>query len=199
MISPVRKLLLAVLSPTRLAFELLKQTRADPTAFARHWPTGWITTEALIAVALAVASADGSWRLTWPFTWLTAWLSLSRIIEITVAYYRDAIDTIEGKEKSTRLEPVDRIRLVVRSYMSLIIDWAVLFFAFPLAAFETPLGTFVDAIYFSGVTLTTLGYGDIHPAYAATKLLSVCEALVGILVLVVAVSSYLAAAGKSRG
>lgn len=38
----------------------------------------------------------------------------------------------------------------------------------------------VDAFYFSGTTLTTLGYGDIAPVTDAGKIFSVLYALVGI-------------------
>ncbi|MEZ5990659.1 MAG: ion channel [Planctomycetota bacterium] len=42
--------------------------------------------------------------------------------------------------------------------------------------------------YFSYVTLTTLGYGDVHPASPATRLLSVTEALLGQIYLAVVIA-----------
>tara|TARA_Y100000310_G_scaffold345606_1_gene467214 strand:+ start:28127 stop:28366 length:240 start_codon:yes stop_codon:yes gene_type:complete len=40
--------------------------------------------------------------------------------------------------------------------------------------------SFVDAFYFSGATLTTLGYGDIVPTNDASKIFTVFYALLGI-------------------
>lgn len=40
--------------------------------------------------------------------------------------------------------------------------------------------TFLDALYFSAVTITTLGYGDIQPIETATKLVSASEAVFGV-------------------
>jgi hypothetical protein len=39
---------------------------------------------------------------------------------------------------------------------------------------------FIDAFYFTGVTLTTIGYGDLYPVTAAGKVFVVLYALVGI-------------------
>ncbi len=50
------------------------------------------------------------------------------------------------------------------------------------AAFNTsnpPQGALFDALYFSGVTLATLGYGDIQPLMPALRTLAVVEAVLG--------------------
>ena len=46
-----------------------------------------------------------------------------------------------------------------------------------------------DALYFSVVTMATVGYGDIVPVGHAARLLSVLEILSGVLLLVVGVSA----------
>ena len=38
----------------------------------------------------------------------------------------------------------------------------------------------LDAIYYSGITFLTIGYGDIHPANLLAKILSVIEGFLGI-------------------
>jgi voltage-gated potassium channel len=54
----------------------------------------------------------------------------------------------------------------------------------------------VDAIYFSGVTLATLGYGDISPVHPFSKLLSVYEVLAGLLIVVISLALYVTAIGR---
>jgi hypothetical protein len=186
-----------VVSPTRLLYEILKRPagKLSPdmlTSFARSWPLRLITVELLLVSTLAVATAASNWRLQYPLIVIpVGWFALSRIVEIAYAYYKDAIDTLEGREKTTALTRADRIRHAVKSYGSLLLDWSILYFLLPVAAFKPEFATFIDALYFSGVTITTLGYGDIVPVFPGVRLLCVAEALLGVLVLVVALGSYL--------
>ena len=46
------------------------------------------------------------------------------------------------------------------------------------------LGNAVDAVYFSVVTITTLGYGDFHPINLPAKVAVMGELLCGIIMLV---------------
>lgn len=47
---------------------------------------------------------------------------------------------------------------------------------------------FLDSVYFSGVTLATLGYGDIAPATTASRIVAIVEGVVGLALLTAAVS-----------
>jgi hypothetical protein len=58
--------------------------------------------------------------------------------------------------------------------------------------------TLSDYVYFSYVTLATLGYGDLTPATAVGRLLAVTEAIAGSLYLVTAVSLVVSRIGSSR-
>lgn len=49
-----------------------------------------------------------------------------------------------------------------------------------LEGWEILLNTILDNIYFSGVTLTTTGYGDIQPIGIISRLIAVCEAAIGV-------------------
>jgi len=56
----------------------------------------------------------------------------------------------------------------------------------------------LDFIYYSFVTLTTLGYGDILPNSLTAKLWSVTEAIVGVLFLAVMIGRIVSLLGKKR-
>lgn len=61
--------------------------------------------------------------------------------------------------------------------------------------------TFADALYFSAVTITTLGYGDITPVSNAARMLAYVEALFGQLFIAVVLAKLVAShlAGRGRG
>jgi hypothetical protein len=83
-----------------------------------------------------------------------------------------------------------RIRGAVAVYLLLGLGWAFAYRLVAIArpdAFAFPAGTAVAQgedhtwrlVYFSFVTLTTVGYGDITAAHPVARSLVVCEALVG--------------------
>lgn len=59
-------------------------------------------------------------------------------------------------------------------------------------------GSMSERVYFSFVTLATLGYGDLSPARGVGRLLSVAESLAGSLYLVTAVSLVVSRVGSPR-
>ncbi|HET6405466.1 MAG TPA: ion channel [Candidatus Thermoplasmatota archaeon] len=67
-----------------------------------------------------------------------------------------------------------------------ILGYGILVWPFMSGAFDTPTTLdrdLWDAIYFSGVTFTTLGFGDITPLTPVWELLSIAEAITGFLVM----------------
>jgi hypothetical protein len=59
-------------------------------------------------------------------------------------------------------------------------------------------GSMSERVYFSYVTLATLGYGDLTPATSVGRLLSVTESIIGSLYLVTAVSLVVSRVGMPR-
>jgi hypothetical protein len=194
------------------------QERVD---FQRRWPRRFLVTECVLAAVLTGSTlAWAPQRAHWirPFAILVA-VSFSsfRIAEIFYAFYFDAMDKLEPEahiacarctayqtpdSDKERLTKGDRIRLVIQSYLSLIINWAFIYFALPVSQFQVEQTTsnlpayefqsFVDAIYFSAMTIATVGYGDIHPSGNCSKFLCICEVGSGMLILLVALAAYLA-------
>ena len=49
--------------------------------------------------------------------------------------------------------------------------------------------TIVDCLYFSVVTIGTVGYGDIHPKTSVAKLFTASEIIIGFIIIVLSISS----------
>ncbi|WP_209347388.1 potassium channel family protein [Pontixanthobacter sp. CEM42] len=64
-------------------------------------------------------------------------------------------------------------------------------------AFSRPIEGFVDALYFSTITITTLGYGDIHPVSSYLKVLVSIETLLGVGLLAAVLSTAISVALSS--
>jgi Ion channel len=65
-------------------------------------------------------------------------------------------------------------------------------------AADTPSRQASDLIYFSFITLTTVGYGDVRPLHPAARSLAVAEALVGQLYLATLIASLVGMALQAR-
>jgi voltage-gated potassium channel Kch len=92
----------------------------------------------------------------------------------------------------------DRIVAGICGYLLLGLFWVDLYelamILHAADAFRTPGGMGVladraEAIYFSFITLTTLGYGDIIPIHPWVRILAILEAICGTLYLAVLISS----------
>ena len=117
----------------------------------------------------------------------------SRVNEIAYAFYRDAL----SRTKSSDLTVTDRIRMAMRSYFGLAINFAILYYFIPVAnLFNNSFGNFLEAFYFSGVTLATLGYGDKLPRHWLSRLLALYEVFTGILIVAVAIATYVGGLSK---
>ena len=125
---------------------------------------------------------------------------ISRANEIIYAFLRDAIDKVNGKESSSNLSYGERIGLALRSYLELVVNFATVYYLMPAHWFDKPLETFPQALYFSGVTITTLGYGDFAPECWIAQFVSVYEVFCGFSLLIVSFTVYVSfGASAKRG
>jgi hypothetical protein len=137
------------------------------------------------AALFAIAVDLGSWLLPVAEAWVqgTSLLSLLLLLGIVLT-------------QTLRRGPVTfhRIQGAVAAYLLLGVLWA---HAFSLLAIVRP-GAFSGAVnagdgprawlYFSFVTLTTMGYGDVLPVHPVARSLAVLEAVVGPLYLAILVA-----------
>jgi hypothetical protein len=99
----------------------------------------------------------------------------------------------------------DTVYGAVAVYLLLGLSWATVYSfiggmhpeSFAVGASHTGALGFPDFIYFSFVTLATLGYGDITPATAQTQSLAILEAVTGVIFIAVLVARLVGALGWS--
>ncbi|WP_407531819.1 potassium channel family protein [Vibrio parahaemolyticus] len=133
--------------------------------------------------------------------WILDTRPLSKFKEDIKARFR-----VPGKEKSkllsrfpgaqsidgSKLKNHDRLVLSFRSYFELVINFAIMYSLLPKEFWKGGVSlNILEATYFSGVTITTLGYGDISPIKWFSQFLSVFQVLCGFSLIVVCLAIYL--------
>jgi len=116
-------------------------------------------------------------------------------LSLFVAFYSYAILRVLGYVLRGRKVSADKILGALSVYLMLGLTWAWIYTMLALddpGAFRGSMEGPVDFIYFSFVTLTTLGYGDVAPATARARSLCIVEAVMGVLFLAVLVSRLVA-------
>jgi voltage-gated potassium channel len=102
--------------------------------------------------------------------------ALWRCNEVFLAFISDATADLRPTAHATNLKYYERIRLAIRSYIELILAYGLVF----RAASE----------FFGGVTITTIGYGDIHPTHWLPGFFTIYEFLNGVVLIVVSFTVY---------
>ncbi len=147
--------------------------------------TVWGGRARMMAVGLAVGISEAMRALYW--LWdaprLAPWVALSSAITIGILMLLVLGMVFRASAVTGR-----QIQGAVAVYLLFALAWAQLYEsveAFAPGAFIFPQGhtaesgLFSPLLYFSFITLTTLGYGDILPAHPAARSLAMIEALVG--------------------
>ena len=121
--------------------------------------------------------------------------AFGRINELVFAFYSDALDRLEGKEPRIELEKSERIMLLGIGYIETIVQFGLVHLAAQALslhkAYSRPLRDAFDATYFSAMTITTTGFGDFAPGSLLPRLVTMYEAVIGIVFLALALGSYL--------
>lgn len=135
-----------------------------------------------------------------------ALIAVFRCVEVPAAFLVDALERLDsppkseaGSEQSKAKRAVigksQRIELAIGAYFEVILNYAFLYSMLPAKWWGEKLLTVGDSLYFSVVTVTTLGYGDLFPGKLPGRLLAMNEAVSSVILLVLTISFYAAASG----
>ena len=176
--------LLIFVCPTRVLFERSFIKRTGLTII------GW--TGAFLAVNLTFL-----FSLLWLHQHLRCWLlpllwaiPFSRIFEIGYAFYNDAFDQLDGFQPRSGLKRSQRLKLLACSYFEIAVCYASLYLVLPETAFHNHPQRPFESLYFSWITITTTGFGDIFPSSTLARALCMSELGLGLMLIVFAVGAY---------
>jgi Ion channel len=185
-----------ILSPTRMIIDWWKKLKGNDPVYRgnvlRMWSRGLFFYELTCFLGLWMLGNHPNPKISFYADVFAIWYAASRCNEIAYAFYNDAMSRLKDADKTSNLAISDRILMAMRSYFGLAFNFAVLFYFLPIPdKFKPSLQSFFEAFYFSGVTLATIGYGDIAPAHWMPRGLVLYEAASGILIIAVAIATYM--------
>ena len=198
--SPWRWVLLPF-SPTRLAAEqLIDSERLVDYRSISLWNYTFLAIAALACIWFSWWPSQGFPLWEGICGYILAWLSVSRVIELILAFYRDGIQRLGVSEDRTKLKPEERIWLLIRAYFELIIQFGIIDYWISCVrgalAFKEPLNSIWASLYFSGMTITTTGYGDLAPVDPFARASALVESVSGVFFIALSLAAYLSAAER---
>ncbi|NTW53532.1 MAG: two pore domain potassium channel family protein [Chlorobaculum sp.] len=186
------------ISPTLLVASYSKskkKTKDEVRNFiiARNWNYFIIAPFLAIAMWLVTLFHVSQWLVV-----IGGIYAFSRVNEIFIAFVKDATSHLRKENHLSSLKYYERIPLAMRSYVELIILYGIIVFGlnlfFNAMRCNSDSGICIlsvwDAIYYSGVTITTLGYGEITPVSFWTQIMAIYEVINGFSLIVVSFTVY---------
>jgi voltage-gated potassium channel len=149
----------------------------------------------LTAIFLFVMTPSGIVDKPWHFAFFI--IPYCRINEIFWAFLNDVPSQLRHPKEKSGLTEIDRLFQAARSYIEVTINFGIVYFMLPANCFRfandsiKSFATIGEAVYFSGATITTTGYGDITPRHGFSQFLCLYELAVGLVLIVGAVASYI--------
>jgi len=108
--------------------------------------------------------------------------------------YRLCIIFVDRYAKDWGLRSLNRsLILLFINYAELIVGFATLYLLTGSIGYskEQILSSHAEALYFSVVTITTLGYGDLKPIHSIARWLTIVETLMGVVLIVLVIGTFL--------
>lgn len=190
-------------SPTRaLIMTFGSDEPVEGTSSIKHWVSIFLVGSITVTILLCLVNPRVDLRflaLKHPvIVCLLLWLwPISRIVEIVMAFYDDALQLLGRLPRRTTLKAVQRVQFLAASYIEMAINFGLVYFLLAdgvmsaMGVFSRHFASPFEAVYFSFVTVTTLGC-DITPKTWPGQLLCLSELLCGFVLIVFAFGSYMA-------
>ena len=127
------------------------------------------------------------------FSFILGLYLISRANEVFIAFLADAIDQLSPKKDGFEpcLKYYERIPLAMKSYIELMLVFGILYYLLNLFTVSFANKYYIwDMVYYSGVTMTTLGYGEIVPTHFLSKYLSIYSVINGFSLLIISFTIY---------
>ena len=192
-----------LLCPTRAIISRWRSGK--PEARQARMIVLWTRSFLVVAAILCLSIFGLAHTRDVPATWMLAirivvfGLALSRCNETILAFAMDTRHQLEHRRSRQPLTSVHRLGFVIQSYAEIWLYFGLMACVLPHGMYKPDLYMdVISAIYFSGVTITTLGYGDILPVDKIARMLALYEAFSGLFLIVVAVALYLSQSLVSR-
>lgn len=202
--------ILSILSPTWALADSQKSGKRDGerSNLIKRLNTRYLTIGCGLFVLAWACSPNDAHRFqqesfpTWAI--LPIWYLISRCNEVFYAFYRDAFAKLgRVPEFLSDLSGADRVRLALKSYGELILNFALLYALFPKEAWGSHgPKAFPDFLSYSASTITTSGGNGFAASHWALGFLTCYEIFCGLMLLVVCFAIYTGrslAEGSSEG
>jgi hypothetical protein len=189
------------ISFTRLVIDKWKDKRRgwQKGELLLEWNLYWFIFELclgalLLAMTVRAGTVEAPSLLWVPIGVLAFW----RINEIVYAFCGDIADTVMKVKSDSGLDHLNRLKMLARSTVGLVVWFATLYSALGAGdAFKCPPADFRDTLYFSAVTLFSIGQEGQEVQNHAVRIVQVYQGISGFVLLAVAVAVYVGRPSRS--
>lgn len=135
------------------------------------------------------------WLLWHPLTSTTFLLVIVTYRIIDGLNYRLSIVFVDRYKRDWGLRSLNRsLILLLFNFFEIIIEFAILYLATDSIVYSTSkeiITTPLEALYFSTITITTSGYGDMMPISSLGQKLALLEPLLGLILIILVIGVFL--------
>ena len=182
---------ISILTPTGFIYRVLRRCLPKKDAFS----VSWAFDQAFLFIAIALIAAhilsDYLCTNTRQYFVYFSIIQISRCIEIPFGFFSDLMDKIHEDTISQASGTGKRMALSIIVYFEIILNYSLIYSLLSAEQWNLKLAlSMLDSMYFSVITMATLGYGDISPAGAMAKLLTMSEVMTSLIIIAISFTIY---------